>query len=83
MQEWKMQDAKARLPDVIRCAKALGPQNITLHGLTVAVVLSQAMYEKLTCNQQSLVSFMHASPLHAIEDVPFERDKSPTRKLSL
>jgi hypothetical protein len=26
---------------------------------------------------------MRASPLYAMEDVPLERDKSPTRKVSL
>jgi hypothetical protein len=41
------------------------------------------MFEKLTGNQQSLVSFMRASPLYAMEDVPLERDKSTTRKVSL
>jgi hypothetical protein len=41
------------------------------------------MFEKLTGNQQSLVSFMQASPLYAMEDVPLQRDKSLTRKVSL
>ena len=83
MQVWQMQDAKARLSEVVKCAETLGPQNITVNGQPVAVVISQAMYEKLTGNQQSLVSFMRASPLYAMEDVPLERDKSPTRKVSL
>jgi hypothetical protein len=61
----------------------LGPQNIPVPGQPVAVVISHAMYEKLTGNQQSLVSFMRASPLYAMEDVPLERDKSTTRKVSL
>jgi prevent-host-death family protein len=83
MQMWQMQEAKARLSEVIKCAETLGPQNITVHGQSVAVVVSQAMFEKLTGNQQSLVSFMRASPLYAMEDVPLERDKSRTRKVSL
>ena len=83
MQIWQMQEAKARLSEVIKCAETSGPQNITVHGQPVAVVVSQAMFEKLTGNQQSLVSFMRASPLYAMEDVPLERDKSPARKVSL
>ncbi|MSP36371.1 MAG: type II toxin-antitoxin system Phd/YefM family antitoxin [Limnohabitans sp.] len=83
MQMWQMQEAKARLSEVIKCAQTLGPQNITVHGQPVAVVVSQAMFEKLTGNQQSLVSFMQSSPLYAMEDVPLERDKSLTRKVSL
>ncbi len=83
MQMWQMQEAKARLSEVVKSAEILGPQKITVHGQPVAVVISHAMYEKLTGNQQSLVSFMRASPLYAMEDVPLERDRSSTRKVSL
>ena len=83
MQMWQMQEAKARLSEVVKSAETLGPQKITVHGQPVAVVISHAMFEKLTGNQQSLVGFMRASPLYAMEDVPLERDKSPTRKVSL
>ena len=83
MQMWQIQEAKARLSEVVKCAETQGPQNITVHGQPVAVVLSQAMFEKLTGNQQSLVNFMRASPLYAMEDVPLERNKSLTRKVSL
>ena len=31
MQVWQMQDAKARLSEVVKCAETLGPQNITVH----------------------------------------------------
>ena len=83
MQIWQMQEAKARLSEVVKCAETMGPQTITVHGQPVAVVISHAMYEKLTGNEQSLVKFMRASPLYAMEDVPLERDKSLTRKVSL
>jgi prevent-host-death family protein len=83
MQVWQMQDAQARFYEVIKCAETLGPQNITMQGRPVAVVISQAMYKKLTCNQQSLASFMRASPLYGTKDVLLKRDKSFTRKFSL
>ena len=83
MQMWQMQEAKARLSELVKSAETLGPQKITVHGQPVAVVISHAMFEKLTGNQQSLVSFMRASPLYAMEDVPLERDRSSTRKVSL
>jgi hypothetical protein len=83
MQMWQMQEAKARLSEVVKSAETLGPQKITVHGQPVAVVISHAMYEKLTGNQQSLVGFMRASPLYAMEDVTLERDRSSTRKVSL
>jgi prevent-host-death family protein len=83
MKMWQMQEAKARLSELVKCAETLGPQNITVHGQPVAVVISQAMYEKLTGKTQSLVRFMRASPLFAMEDLSLERDKSLTRKISL
>jgi prevent-host-death family protein len=83
MQMWQMQEAKARLSEVVKCAETQGPQTITVHGQSVAVLMSHAMFEKLTGNHKSLLSFMRASPLYAMEDVPLERDKSPTRKVLL
>lgn len=32
MHAWQMQEAKARLSEVVKCAESEGPQNITLHG---------------------------------------------------
>lgn len=81
MHTWQIQEAKARLSEVIRLAESDGPQDITLHGKSVAVVVSRAMFEQLSGNAHSLVEFMHQSPLHELEDIEFERDKSLTRGL--
>lgn len=83
MQAWQMQEAKARLSEVVKCAEQLGPQNITVHGQSVAVVVSRAMYERLTGNQHSLVDFMRRSPLYGLEELELERDTSLTRELAL
>lgn len=83
MQTWQMQTAKARFSDVVRSAKSEGPQDITIHGKSVAVVLSRELYDRLSGNTQSLVQFMQSSPLYGIEDVVFERDKSPVRDVAL
>ena len=48
MHAWQMQEAKARLSEVVKCAESEGPQNITLHGQSVAVLVSRAMIERLT-----------------------------------
>jgi len=42
MQTWQMQEAKAKLSELVKRAEADGPQDITLHGRSVAVVLSRA-----------------------------------------
>ena len=84
MQSWQMQEAKARLSEVVKRAEADGPQDITLHGRSVAVVLSRAAFERLSGQQASVLEFMQASPLAGLDDeLVFERNRSLTRKLTL
>jgi prevent-host-death family protein len=83
MQAWQMQEAKARLSEVIKCAQSEGPQDITLHGRSVAVVLSRDAFERLAGSGQTLVQFMQASPLHDCEDIELVRDTSLAREVNL
>ena len=83
MQTWQMQTAKARFSDLVRSAKQDGPQDITVHGRSVAVVVSRELFDRLSGNAQSLVSFMQQSPLRDSEDVVFERDPSLPREIVL
>ena len=83
MKAWQMQEAKARLSEVVKCAESSGPQNITLHGQSVAVVVSRSMFDQLTANNKSLVEFMQSSPLFGANDIHFDRDITPVREVSL
>ncbi|MES2320352.1 MAG: type II toxin-antitoxin system Phd/YefM family antitoxin [Pseudomonadota bacterium] len=83
MNSWQMQEAKARLSELVKRAESEGPQAITVHGKSVAVVLSRSAFERLSGSKQSLVKFMQASPLHGLDEVEFERDPSPAREVSL
>jgi prevent-host-death family protein len=83
MHAWQLQEAKARLSEVVKCAEREGPQNITLHGRSVAVLVSRAMFDRLTGNEVSLVEFMQRSPLCGAEDIALERDTSTTREVEL
>jgi prevent-host-death family protein len=83
MHAWQMQEAKARLSEVVKLAESEGPQDITLHGRSVAVVLSRAAFERLSGNEYSLVEFMRQSPLYGVEEIEFDRDRSPTREVAL
>ena len=83
MQTWQMQDAKARLSEVLRRAERDGPQNITLHGRSVAVMLSRESFDRLIGTDESLVDFMRRSPLYGDEELALERDDSLTRSVSL
>lgn len=80
MQTWQMQEAKARMSELVKRAQAQ-PQDITLHGKSVAVVISRETFDRLSHTQDSLVDFMQRSPLRGADDVVFERDQSPTREI--
>ena len=82
MQTWQMQEAKARMSELVKRAQTQ-PQDITLHGKSVAVVLSRDAFDRLSAAQVSLVDFMQSSPLYGVDDMEFERDNSLTRDLSL
>jgi hypothetical protein len=64
-------------------AESEGPQDITLHGRSLAVVVSRATFERLSGSGQSLVEFIRKSPLYGLEELDLERDRSVTRKLTL
>lgn len=83
MQAWQIQDAKARLSEVIKLAEHDGPQEITLHGRPVAVLLSRSEFEKLSRRSQSFLEFMQGSPLYGLDEIEFEREQTVTRDISL
>lgn len=81
MQSWQMQSAKARFSEVLKHATDEGPQEITVHGRPVAVLVSSALFGRLSGNGTSLVDFMRQSPLHGSDDVEFDRDSSLAREV--
>ena len=78
---WQLQDAKARLSDLVKRAASDGPQEITVRGEPAVVVLSRADYDRLRSKPKarSLSDFLLSSPLAGL-DVDFERDQSLTRE---
>lgn len=81
MRTWQMQEAKARMSELVKRAQTQ-PQDITLHGKSVAVVISRETFDRLSQAQDSLVDFMHRSPLYGADDIVFERDLSLTREVA-
>lgn len=61
MATWPLQDAKARLSEVIRAA-ALEPQHITLRGEEKAVVISSEEYRRLRRPERSLYEIWRSAP---------------------
>ncbi len=82
MQRWQMQGAKARMSELVKQAQRQ-PQDITVHGKSMAVVVSHRTYDRLTGGRDSLVDFMRNSPLHGSEDLKLDRDPSLTRETEL
>lgn len=70
MNAWQLQEAKARLSEVVQKAITDGPQDISLRGRPAAVVLSHADYSMLTRPKPSFVDFLINSPLSGAELKP-------------
>ena len=83
MQAWQMQTAKAQFSEVVRSAKLDGPQDITVHGKSVAVVVSRELFDRLSGNTESLVQFIRQSPLYGMDEIDLTRDTSPNRVIDL
>ncbi len=79
MTRWQLQEAKARLSELIKKATMEGPQSITIHGEPTAVVLSIEEYERLKKPRGSFVEFMRRSPLYGV-DLDFRREQTYTRE---
>ena len=67
MRRWPLQEAKARLSEVVESAQREGPQEISVRGQTVAVVVSKAEYERLRRRHLPLIEFLRQSPLAGVE----------------
>jgi prevent-host-death family protein len=81
MKRYQLQEAKARLSQLVRDA-ADEPQQISVHGKPVAVVVSQERYESLTGLKPGFVEFLRRSPLVGV-DLPIKRSKSRARPVDL
>lgn len=81
MSVWQLQQAKAKLTQLINQAKN-EPQVISRHGVNETVVISIEKYEQLIGKKENLVSFLKKSPL-ANTELEFTRDTSGTRDIEL
>lgn len=79
---WQLQEAKARLSEVVKTAAREGPQEITVHGATAAVLLSGKEYARLAKPKPPFLDFLRGSPLAGV-DLTVTRDRSTTRPVDL
>ena len=77
---WTVAEAKARFSEVIEQAQSTGPQTITKHGRTTAIVVSVEEWERKTKRTGNLAEFFAASPLQD-SGIEIERRQDRARKL--
>jgi prevent-host-death family protein len=79
---WTVAEAKARLSELIEKAQSQGPQTITKHGRTAAIVVSAEEWERKSKRTGNLAEFFAASPLRDSE-LEIKRRKEHPRKIAL
>lgn len=81
---WALQDAKARFSELVRRAKAEGPQLVTVHGREEVVVVAAGDFRRLSGQPsgQLLVDVLAASPLREL-DLERRPTRSPVRPVRL
>jgi prevent-host-death family protein len=81
---WRLQDAKARLSEVVREAQRRGPQRVTLHGNDAVVIVGADEFDRLQrpMTGRDIVAVLAISPL---TEVKFDRltVKSKVRNIKL
>ena len=81
MATWQVQDAKARLSELIERARNEGPQTITRHGTQRAVVLSIEDFRALAAHKPDFKAYLLGGP--KVDDFPIERDRGTGRRVEL
>lgn len=82
MTKWQLQEAKARLSEIVKSSQEEGPQEITVRGRPAAVLLSRAEYDRLLRRKPAFVEFLRRSPLVGV-DLDLGRDRSSPRDVDL
>jgi prevent-host-death family protein len=82
MRRWQLQEAKARLSEVVKSTQREGPQEISVRGQPAVVIVSKVEYDRLRKRKPSLLELLRRSPLMGV-DLELERDRSPSRMVRL
>lgn len=60
---WTVAEAKAKFSELLERARSEGPQKITKHGRTAAVIVAADQWKEYSTRKGSLAEFLMASPL--------------------
>lgn len=66
---WKLEDAKARFSEVVRLARAEGPQRVTVRGHDAVAVVSVETLDRLlpSTPREDLVSFLQGLDFEGLD----------------
>ena len=81
---WKLEDAKARFSELVRLARSVGPQRVTVRGQDAVVVVSAERFDSLmpSRRQPSLHALLSTSPLRNVR-LESEGQPMPVRDVPL
>ncbi len=79
---WTVAEAKAKFSEVLDQARTKGPQTITKHGRSAAVLVAAEEWERKTKRIGNLAEFFANSPLRGSE-IKVKRTKGRLRRVDL
>lgn len=79
---WKLEDAKARFSELVRRARAEGPQAVTVRGRRAVVIVGAEDYERLAAPPPQLPFVAFLESLH-MPGLDLEREPDVGREVEL
>jgi prevent-host-death family protein len=83
LEQWKLEDAKARFSEVVRRAAETGPQLITVRGREAAVILTAEQYRQLAPKPKNHVPFVRFLQKLGLDQIEPEREQDRGREIAL
>jgi prevent-host-death family protein len=78
--DWKLEDAKARFSELVRRARAEGPQSVTVRGQRSVVIIDAGQYDRLAAPKPKL-PFVDFLETLSIGELDLTRDKDTGREV--
>jgi prevent-host-death family protein len=80
---WKLEDAKARFSELVRRARAEGPQRVTVRGQDAVVVIAAEEFDRMLGNVAEPVPFVAFMESLAVDGLDLTREPDLGRDVAL
>lgn len=80
---WKLEDAKARLSEVVRLAATNGPQLVTVRGKEAAVIVAAEEYRQMLPKPKGHLPLVRFLQGLGLDKVDIAREKDTGREIAL